>query len=38
MTEVALSVHTENPTGAYRLYAGLGYRVVHTYTTYRKPL
>ena len=38
MTEVALGVHTENPNGAYDLYAGLGYEVVHTWTTYRKPL
>ena len=38
MTEVALGVHTENPNGAYDLYAGLGYEVVSTMTTYRKPL
>jgi len=38
MTEVALGVHTENPNGAYDLYAGLGYEVVGTWTTYRKPL
>lgn len=38
MTEVALGVHTENPNGAYDLYAGLGYEVVRTWTTYRKPL
>ena len=38
MTEVALGVHTENPNGAYDLYAGLGYEVVRTVTTYRKPL
>jgi mycothiol synthase len=38
MTEVALGVHTENPNGAYDLYAGLGYEVVKTWTTYRKPL
>jgi mycothiol synthase len=38
MTEVALGVHTENPNGAYELYAGLGYEVVGTWTTYRKPL
>ena len=30
MTEVALGVHTTNPTGAFRLYEGLGYRVVTT--------
>src|SRR5262249_41164737 len=28
MTEVALGVHTENPTGAYQLYESLGYEVV----------
>ena len=38
MTEVALGVHTENPNGAYDLYASLGYEVVGTWTTYRKPL
>ncbi len=38
MTEVALGVHTENPNGAFDLYAGLGYEVVGTSTTYRKPL
>jgi GNAT superfamily N-acetyltransferase len=38
MTEVALGVHTENPNGAYELYSSLGYEVVATWTTYRKPL
>jgi len=38
MTDVALGVHTENPNGAFALYAGLGYEVVGTWTTYRKPL
>ena len=38
VTEVALGVHTENPNGAYELYSGLGYEVVRTWTTYRKPL
>jgi ribosomal protein S18 acetylase RimI-like enzyme len=38
MTEVALGVHTENPNGAYQLYQSLGYEVVGTWTTYRKPL
>ena len=38
MTEVALGVHTENPNGAYDLYESLGYEVVSTLTTYRKPL
>lgn len=38
ITEVALGVHTENPNGAYDLYANLGYEVVGTWTTYRKPL
>lgn len=37
MTEVALGVHTENPNGAYQLYESLGYGVVQTWTTYRKP-
>jgi ribosomal protein S18 acetylase RimI-like enzyme len=38
MTEVALGVHTENPNGAFDLYAGLGYEVTATWTTYRRPL
>jgi hypothetical protein len=38
MTEVALGVHTENPNGAFDLYAGLGYEVVATWTTFRMPL
>jgi GNAT superfamily N-acetyltransferase len=38
MTEVALGVHTENPNGAFDLYAGLGYDEVARWTTYRKPL
>jgi GNAT superfamily N-acetyltransferase len=38
MTDVALGVHTENPNGAFDLYAGLGYEVVGTWTTYRKPV
>jgi ribosomal protein S18 acetylase RimI-like enzyme len=38
MTHVALGVHTENPNGAFDLYSGLGYEVVTTWTTYRKPL
>jgi mycothiol synthase len=38
MTEVALGVHTENPTGAYQLYQSLGYELSRTWTTYRKPL
>lgn len=37
MVEVALEVHTTNPTGAYQLYEGLGYRVVQTGHEYRKP-
>jgi mycothiol synthase len=38
MTDVALGVHTENPNGAFDLYAGLGHEVVGTWTTYRKPV
>ena len=38
MSEVALGVHTENPNGAFDLYAGLGYEVVASWTTYRKQL
>lgn len=38
MTQVALGVHTDNPNGAYALYSGLGYEVVSTWTTWRRPL
>jgi mycothiol synthase len=38
MTEVALEVHTTNPTGAYQLYEGLGYQVAQTGHEFRKPL
>jgi mycothiol synthase len=38
MTEGALGVDAENPTGALGLYEGLGFRVAGRATTYRKPL
>jgi mycothiol synthase len=38
MTEVALGVHTQNPTGAYQLYESLGYEIARISTVYRKPL
>ncbi|MDQ3381279.1 MAG: GNAT family N-acetyltransferase [Actinomycetota bacterium] len=38
MIDVALGVHTENPNGAFDLYAGLGYEVVASWTAYRKPV
>ncbi|MBA2643480.1 MAG: GNAT family N-acetyltransferase [Actinobacteria bacterium] len=38
MIDVALGVHTENPNGAFDLYAGLGYEVIGTWTAYRKLL
>ena len=37
-TEAALSVDTENVSGALGLYEGLGYRPIHRWTFYRKPL
>ncbi|MEX2278720.1 MAG: GNAT family N-acetyltransferase, partial [Acidimicrobiia bacterium] len=37
MTEAALGVHTENPTGAFSLYESLGYEVVERSTTFQKP-
>lgn len=37
MTEAALGVHTENPTGAFHLYSSLGYEVEATWTVYEKP-
>ena len=38
MTDAALGVHTENPTGAFHLYQSLGYAVTDRYTTYRRPV
>lgn len=38
MTQTALGVDTQNPSGALRLYESMGYRVVSRSTTYRKPL
>ncbi|MGF1666028.1 MAG: GNAT family N-acetyltransferase [Acidimicrobiia bacterium] len=38
MTEAALGVHVENPTGAFALYEGLGYRVTQMYGTFHKPV
>jgi ribosomal protein S18 acetylase RimI-like enzyme len=36
MTEAALGVHIENRHGAYYFYQSMGYRVVQTWTIYRK--
>ena len=38
MTEVALGVDTNNPTGALKLYQSLGYKKERGWTIYRKPL
>jgi ribosomal protein S18 acetylase RimI-like enzyme len=38
MTEVALGVDTNNPTGALKLYQSLGYKKERSWTIYRKPL
>jgi ribosomal protein S18 acetylase RimI-like enzyme len=38
MTEAALGVHTENPTGAFQLYQRLGYRVRQTRVVYQGEL
>lgn len=38
MTEAALGVHAENPTGAFHLYSSLGYQVERTWTVYEKAL
>ena len=38
MTEGALTVDAENPTGALRVYESVGFRAVSGDTTYRKPL
>lgn len=37
MTEAALGVHGENPTGAYALYESLGYDVTHKWTAWQRP-
>jgi hypothetical protein len=36
--EAALNADTESPTGAFRLYQSLGYRLVATDTFLRRPL
>jgi mycothiol synthase len=38
MTQTALGVDTENPSGALRIYESMGYKVVSQSTTYRKSL
>ena len=38
MSQTALGVDTENPSGALQLYQSMGYKVVAQFTTYRKPL
>lgn len=38
MTEAALGVHTENPTGAFRLYESLGFEVRERHTTFQLPV
>jgi mycothiol synthase len=38
MSDAALGVHTENPTGAFHLYESLGYEVQERYTTFQQPV
>ena len=38
MTEAALGVDTENPSGALRLYKSMGFKVAKQFAAYRKPL
>ena len=38
MTQTALGVDTENPSGALQLYESMGYKVVHESTTLRKAM
>jgi mycothiol synthase len=38
MEEAALSVHTENPTGAFQLYESMDYRVVRMFKDFKKPM
>ncbi len=38
MEEAALSVHTENPNGAFQLYESMGYQVVRMFKDVKKPM
>ncbi len=38
MSEAALGVDTQNPTGALQLYENMGFRVYKSGTGYRKPV
>ena len=38
MEEAALSVHTENPNGAFQLYESMGYEVVRMFKDLKKPM
>ncbi len=38
MTEAALGVDTQNPTGALHVYEAMGFRPVQTFVTYRKEM
>ena len=38
MTETALGVDSQNLSGAFRLYQGVGYKKIKQYVIYRKPL
>ena len=38
MTEAALGVDTQNPSGARQIYESMGFRPVKSHTLYRKPL
>ncbi len=38
LTDAGLGVHVDNPTGAYRLYEGLGFVVTASGATYQRPV
>jgi len=38
MTEAALGVDTENPSGALQLYKSMGFKMIKRFTTHQKPL
>jgi len=38
MTEAALSVHTDNPNGAFHLYESVGFRQIRASILYQKPM
>ncbi len=38
LEEAGLGVHVENPTGAFKLYEGLGFKVTTSGATFQRPI